>query len=180
MPQMLFPDNRFKSPTSYSGFGLSYACDDVRAAQQELKLLLDEAKATKLLTTHTFTANEGHPIAVNAQAVFDQAVNENLVIFSDSACADWTARLQDASAKLRDLLLYYKTNEPSYEPPGDSPYTDDDGDKPDTLDKLKPLFIAGAVAIGAIVLAPILFEVAGFSKMFRKTRRRTAGYGRLR
>jgi hypothetical protein len=175
MPTMLFPDPRFRSPTAEGGFGafgLTYACDDVRNAQARLKSLLDQATAAKLLVTHWFTANEGHPVAVAAQDTYDNVVNQNLVIESDDACAQVTATLDTASDSMQGLLDSVGAQKNAYVPPAQSPYV---SPPDDTLAKLKPLFIAGAVVVGAVVLAPILFEVAGLSRVFRSAKKRVSG-----
>jgi hypothetical protein len=147
-------------------FGLTYACDDVRAAQTELETLLAQAKAAKLLITHLFGPDEGHPIAVKAQTVFSQTVNQNLVIVSDEACAQVAGELRTNALALKGLLQYNKVEQVSFAPPTDSPY-----ETPDTLDKLKPLFIAAGVIAGAVVLVPIVFEAVATTRMFRKSRR---------
>jgi hypothetical protein len=156
-----------------SAFGLTYACDDVRNAQSELETLLAQAKAARLLTTHWFSADEGHPIAVKAQTLYSQTINQNLVIFSDEACAQVSGELRASSAALRGLLAYSKVEQPSFTPPTDSPY-----DAPDTLDKLKPLFISVGVVAGAAILVPIIFEAVGVARMFRKGRKYRGYRGR--
>lgn len=157
-----------------SQFGLTYACQEVRDAQAELNNLLAQAKAARLLITHWFTADEGHPTAVAAQTLYSQVVNDNLVIAGDAACAETAAQLKDASAQLRTLLAAHKTSSTGYVPPSDSPYTPD----PDTLDKLKPLFIAGAVVAGVVLLVPIVYEAVSIVKLVRPKRLR--GYRRRR
>jgi hypothetical protein len=181
MPQMLFPDPRFRSPTALGAFGMSYACDEVRAAQDELDSLLDQAVSAKLLVRPFFSfisqgTATGHPIAVAAQNVMYELQKRNLVVFSDEACDEWTARLEEASNSLRVLLEHHGTGEVEYVPPEESPYVAPE--KPDTLDKLKPLFIAGAVVAGVVLLIPIAFEVAGISRALRRKKRR--GYGSRR
>jgi hypothetical protein len=176
-PQMLFPDPRMRSPTAMGAFGLTYACDAVRDALSELEPLLAQSKAAKLLTTHWFGADEGHPIAVNAQTLYSQTINQNLVIASDEACTETSSNLRAASAQLRELLSYQGTGQVQYEPPANSPYRDT---TPDMLDKLKPLFIAGAVIIGVVMLIPVVFELTSVVRTARRTSRRTAGYKRRR
>jgi hypothetical protein len=157
--------------SALGAFGLTFACENVRDAQEELAPLLAQAQAARLLTTHWFTADEGHPIAVNAQAVYRQVIDRNLVLFSDEACEEAASRMRAVSGPLRDLLAYAKVEQVGYAPPEDSPYA-----SPDTLDKLKPLFIAGAVVAGVVVLAPIVYELVGGVKLFRRTKSRTGGY----
>lgn len=154
-----------------SSFGLTYACQDVRDAQAELEGLLAQAQAAKLLTTHWFTADEGHPTAVAAQTLYKQVVNENLVIVSDDACAETAGKLRRASAELRALLQFNQTSRPDFTP--STTY-----DSPDTLDKLKPLFIAGAVVAGVVVLVPVVYEAVATFRAVRRTRVR--GYRRRR
>lgn len=158
--------------TRFDRFGLTYACQEVRDAQEELQKLLAQAKAAKLLITHLFSPDEGHPIAVGAQTLFNQVVNDNLVIVSDDACAQATAQLKDASAQLRALLAAHGTGSSAYIPPADSPYVDPN---PDTLDKLKPLFIAGAVVAGVVLLVPVVFEAVSIVRTVRRSRRRYSG-----
>lgn len=173
---MLFPDPRFRSPTAeggFGGFGLTYACEDVRSAQEELAALLAQAQAAKLLTVHWFTADEGHPIAVEAQSVYRQVIDRNLVLFSDDACAEAANRLKEQSEKMRGLLAYNKVDDVVYTPPTDSPYQNGN---PDTLDKLKPLFISGAVILGVVMLIPLAYQLAGSIGLVRKVaKKRYAG-----
>jgi hypothetical protein len=146
-----------------SRFGLTYACDDVRTAQSELETLLAQAQAARLLTTHWFVANEGHPTAVAAQSLFDHVRDDNLVIAGDEACTQIAGQLRQASSSLRALLAYNKIEDVAFAPPTDSPYT-----TPDTLDKLKPLFIGAAVIAGVVVLVPVITELVGLSRTARK------------
>lgn len=171
MTVMLFPDPRMRSPTALGGFGLTYACDEVRVALNELEGLLAQAKAAKILTTHWFSADEGHPTAVAAQTLYSQINNQNLVIASDEACADTSRQLRSASESLRALLAFNQTGKVEFTPPADSPY-----DTPDTLDKLKPLFISVGVIAGVVVLAPIVYELVASVKMFRRAKSRVRGY----
>jgi hypothetical protein len=178
MTVMLFPDPRMRSPTALGAFGLLYACDDLRAALNEMEALLVQAKAAKLLTTHWFSADEGHPIAVNAQAVYSQVNNQNTVVLGvEDSCSQTAGELRRAAAPLRELLAYNQTGQVGFTPPADSPYQDT---TPDTLDKLKPLFISVGVIAGVVVLAPIVYELIASVKMFRKTKARTSGYRRRR
>jgi hypothetical protein len=172
-----------RSPTAVGAFGLYYACDEVRSAQAELDSLLDQAVSAKLLKRPFFSfvsqgTPTGHPIAVAAQDVMYELKNQNQVIALGEACAEWTAKLEEASRSLRTLLAYHGTGKVEYVPPGDSPYVEPEGSG--ILDKLKPLFIGAAVVAGVVLLVPIAFEVAGISRAFRKSKRRTAGYGRRR
>lgn len=174
-PSMLFTDPRFRSPSAMGAFGLTWACNDVDVAVTELKALLDEAKRTGLLTTHWFTADEGHPVAVAAQATLKGVQNNNLVIMSDEACRSTSAELNGAADRLRNLLSETGAQVPA---PLRPDYTSQPSQNP--LDQAKPFIIAGAVIAGAVVLAPIVFELVATARMFRTSRSRTARYGRRR
>lgn len=171
-PQMLFTDPRFRSPSALGAFGLTWACNDVDVARTELKQLLDVAEHVGLLTTHWFSADDGHPVAVAAQATYSGVKNNNLVIVSDEACRSTAAELNAASARLRALLVETGASVP---PPLRPDYQPQPSANP--LDQAKPLLIAGAVIAGAVVLAPIVFELVA---TVRTARRGLRGYRRRR
>lgn len=177
---MLFPDPRSRSPTALGRFGLTFACDDVTTAMNRLSSDLSQASAAGLLITHWFTANEGHPTAVAAQSVYDSINNGSVVIESSDACAQYAQQANDAADAVESLLQSKNTSSPNYVPPTTNPYANPSGASGQLpfLDQLKPIFIAVAIGAGALVLIPLVGELAGWSKVARASKKRVSGYGR--
>lgn len=171
---MLFTDPRDRSPSALGRYGLLFSCNNLDAAMTNLSALLDQATAAGLLTTHLFSADEGDPVAVSAQAVYSGIKNNNLVVMSQTACDANTTEANAAVASLQNLL---QTNgqapvtlRPDYVPQPTSPLNDG-----------LPVWayaIIGVVGLGAV--AYIFGQAGTIAKVIGISRKHTAGYRRRR
>ncbi len=170
--RMIFTDPRMRSPSAMGHFGLTWACNDVDAALDELKQLLNKAEEVGILTTHWFSADEGDSVALQAQATYKGIINNNLVIMSDDACVANTNEARAASRRLSERLAQVGATVPE---PLRPDYEHQESQDP--IEKAKPIVIAVGVIAGAVVLAPIVFEIVA---SVRAARRGFRGYRRRR
>jgi len=145
------------------GMGTAF-CEPLDVARADLAALLDSAKSAGLLTVNTFSADEGDPIAVEAQKVYKDT-NYFGFIPIGSGCEESTARVQAASARMRTLLEEHGASipapaQPNYVAPSSNELIPS---------WLKFVLIGGVVLYGATLVMP-----------FIRPRRRMSGYRRRR
>jgi hypothetical protein len=156
-PQMLFTDPRMRSP---SALGAAF-CDQLNIALSELQNVLGIASSNGLSTDPTVAA---------AQAVYDDRSSFAVYVgFLGNACDTDTAEVSANAERVRALLSSNGIDAPKVRP---------DYQAPNTGIPWWGVLIIGTVSVVAV--AYMTGQAATIAKLFKSSRRSTAGYRRRR
>lgn len=142
-------------------------CEQLDVAMEDLRQLLESAKSQGLLITHWFTADEGDPVAVSAQATYNGVSRYAALVIGDASCASHTAEAQQAAANLRGLLGGAPQYRPDFTPP------------PSALPSLPGLGAGIPSWVPFVLVGGVVLYGASMALQF-VPKRRYAGYRRRR
>lgn len=148
-------------PTGFNGLGDLGRTFPVGFDCATLRDLLDELENVMSTPAFSSIANQTR---VDAKAVYDNYSGFNPTFSCGSAIPTVTAMVNRVRSEMSALGV--RPPEPI------KPIiVQNNGGPEDFLDKAKPMLIAGAVIVGALVLAPVIFEGVAWARAFRPERR---------